>query len=293
MVFCILTMEFKRTLLTILYRVRGYCLSAFIPNVCLGCDCLLYNDNVNVAINNQYCDSGAISLTTMFFCDNCGDKISKYFITKECCKKCGYPIIKENFLDKNKQCQSCKEYKPIFNIARSCYCYKGVIRKMLLNFKFYSFNGSLWFFGKAMYEVYKNQIQKADYVCFVPITRRKLFFKGFNHACELAKVFCKVANNNHEDILLLYDLIIKTTNTKASKGLHKQDRLLKQHCFQVNDKYLHKNTNDYIDFNSKTILIIDDIMTTGGTLNAMAKTITQHFPRCKVECLTFARTMLW
>ena len=286
-------MKFKRALLNALYRFRGCCLSVFVPNVCLGCDCLLHNDNVNITANNQCCACDAVLLIQMFFCDNCEEKTNKHLITHECCRKCGYPIKKENFLDNNKQCQSCKEYKPVFNVARSCYCYKGAIRKMLLNFKFYSFNGCLWFFGKAMYNVYKNQLKTADYVCFVPIIKRKLFLKGFNHACELAKIFCKVAHSNYHDIVLLYDFIIKATATKSSKTLTQHDRLLKKHCFQVNDKYLHKNTNDYIDFNSKTILIIDDIMTTGGTLNAMAKTIKQHFPRCKVECLTFARTMLW
>ena len=86
---------------------------------------------------------------------------------------------------------------------------------MLLNFKFYSFNGSLWFFGKAMYEVYKRQLQKADYVCFVPITKRKLFFKGFNHACELAKMFCKIAKLYNEDAPLLYDVVIKINTTQC------------------------------------------------------------------------------
>ena len=91
-------MDFQRTLLTVLHRARGYCLSVFIPNICLGCDCLLQNDNINITANNQYRDSTAILLMQKFFCDICKDKISKYFITQECCKKCGYPIKKENFL---------------------------------------------------------------------------------------------------------------------------------------------------------------------------------------------------
>ena len=286
-------MNFKQNMLTILYRIRGLFLSIYVPDVCLCCDCILYDTNTNIVLKKKHYQHNNVLLKQMFFCDVCEEKVNKHLITNECCKKCGYPIKKENFLDNNKQCQSCKEYKPVFNVARSCYCYKGAIRKMLLNFKFYSFNGCLWFFGKAMYEVYKNQLKTADYVCFVPITKKKLFLKGFNHACELAKIFCKVAHSNYHDIVLLYDFIIKATATKSSKTLTQHDRLLKKHCFKINDKYLHKNTNDYIDFNSKTILVVDDIMTTGGTLNAMAKTIKQHFPRCKVECLTFARTMLW
>lgn len=281
----------KRLLLRHLFAFKDLYQWWLMPNVCLGCGEINIGNAVDGKTKN--CNDKECFLRQMFFCQRCIGAIDKNVITNGCCEKCGYPIIKENFLDKDKRCQSCKEYKPIFNISRSCYCYRGVIRRMLLNFKFYSAYDGLRFFGKSMYEKYTSQLKKADYVCFVPITRKKLFFKGFNHACELAKIFCKIAKQHNENFLLLYDFVVKTNTTQSSKTMHQQDRLLKKHCFQINDKYLISGNSDYVNLNYKTVLIIDDIMTTGGTLNAMARIIKHNFPQCKIECLTFARTMLW
>lgn len=276
----------------VLQKIKEFVLAVFVPRVCFCCNALIV-DNIrccNFTVNdiNAFSDVGQ-----NFFCKQCCEKMDVYMITHAFCKKCGYPMRTENFLDKNKQCESCREYKPVFDLARSCYCYKNQIRKMLLNFKFYSFYGFLRFFGCAMYTTYRKQMKTADYVCFIPVTRKKLFFKGFNHACELAKMFCKIAKHDNMDIPILYDLVVKTNTTMLSKTLHQHDRLLKKHCFKINNKYLKTQHSEYTDLNNKTLLVIDDVMTTGGTLNAFAKVIKNQFPKCQIECLTFARTMLW
>ena len=67
--------------------------------------------------------------------------------------------------------------------------------------------------------------------------------------------------------------------------------MVKIHNIEIKEKYRTKEKIS--DFKGKTFLIIDDIMTTGGTMNAVAKLLKDTFPSCKVECLTFARTMLY
>ena len=89
---------------------------------------------------------------------------------------------------------------------------------------------------------------------------------------------------------LLNDLFVKLKKTQQSKKLSQFERLHKHHFFGINKKYL---VDKYFTLNSKNILIIDDIMTTGSTLNELSFLIGNKYPKANIECLTFARTMLY
>ena len=195
---------------------------------------------------------------------------------------------KENFLDTYSQCQSCVHYRPYFLMARSAMQYRDGARRSLLLLKFHFNTDGLKFIGERMYEAYLQAgMPQPDIVCFVPITRRKLFFKGFNHAGLVANAFVQAACEHGENLNLVYDLLVKTAKTQQSKELNRAGRLQKKHFIKINEKHLGTVCK------AKHILVIDDIMTTGGTLNNAAKIITAASPRCKVSCLTFARTMLY
>ena len=206
----------------------------------------------------------------------------------ECCQKCGYPMQKENFLDTYSQCQSCTHYRPYFLMARSAMQYRDGARRALLLLKFHFNTDGLKFIGERMYEAYlQARMQRPDIVCFVPITRRKLFFNGFNHAALVANAFIQAAREHGENLNLVYDLLVKTAKTQQSKELNQAGRLQKKHFVELNKRHIETIRK------AKNILVIDDIMTTGGTLNNAAKVIISSNPRCKVSCLTFARTMLY
>ena len=240
------------------------------------------------------------------FCNNklsddkyiCEDCLKSIHIIKQssCCKVCGYPlpdfIDTGNFLDKKQSivCPSCQSGKRYFNIARSVFQYKGIIRKCLMNLKFYFQTDFLSFIGEEIYKVYKT-MPKVDYICFIPITRVKLFCKGYNHAGLIASSFFKVLKKTSKKEVLLYDFIVKTKSSQSSKELSQTERWLKKYNFSINQKY---TTDEFIKkISGKHILIIDDIMTTGATLNVASKIIKQTFPKSNVYCLTFARTMLY
>lgn len=233
-------------------------------------------------------------------CDNCKQK-AVLIDQSNCCKKCGYPILTYdqtgNFLDKKvkKICPSCNTEKRYFDRAYSVYQYKNIIRKTLMNLKFYFDIDAISFIGIQMFKTYKKTIDKVDFICIIPITNFKLFNKGYNHAGLIAKSFYEVLKKqNQQDNTketILYDLFVKTTKSVASKQLSQHERWLKKYNFKINSKY---KTKEYIDsFTGKKFLIIDDIMTTGATLNVASKIIKDTFPKSKVYCLTFARTMLY
>ena len=325
--------------------------------------------------NSCYCND--------YLCSKCLSKL-KLINQKTCCKKCGYPIDRNNFLDKAIFCPSCESRKKYFNIARSVVQYKMLARKTLLNMKYHFQTESLSFFAESMTNVYINDMSKADIICFVPVTNWKLFLKGFNHAGLIANAFYKnlmikkrqrhcidefssadrnnfgnnccinsycndnysisasntgnlrkdngnkmkssindknknirneknifnkfskesiltiinilldaviVNHNNNTDEILIRDLFTKSAKTLQSKKLSRYERMLKKHNFVINSKYLSQFWKK--QFTNKTFLVIDDIMTTGSTLNSISKILKDAFPTCKVECLTFARTMLY
>ena len=195
---------------------------------------------------------------------------------------------KENFLDAHSQCQSCAHYRPYFLMARSAMQYRDGARRALLLLKFHFNTDGLKFIGERMYEAYLQAgMPRPDIVCFVPITRRKLFFKGFNHAALVANAFIQATREHGENFNLVYDLLVKTAKTQQSKELNQAGRLQKKHFIKINEKHLGTVRK------TKHILVIDDIMTTGGTLNNAARVITTASPKYKVSCLTFARTMLY
>ena len=267
-----------------LESIKTAILDFLTPNCCVVCGNILQQE-----IQRED-DKHKISLA--FLCKKCQKK-AKYINQNSCCKTCGYPLKKMNFLDKNiTTCISCEKYHVYFDKAYSCYEYYGVIKKLLLLLKYNFSNNALSFFGESLYKLYKKKIKKADIICFVPSTKWKLFYKGFNPA----GIFTNCLKNSikkYEDEMpkIYYDLILKNKKTKQSKSMNQIQRLYKKHYFSINEKYqslIEKNKNTNIK-----ILIIDDIMTTGGTMNAMSYVLKKHFKKANISCLTFARTMLY
>ena len=270
--------------MSFLEKIKIAILDFLAPNCCVVCGNILPSKEQKK--NNKY------SSISLFLCEKCQKK-AKHINQNSCCKTCGYPLKKMNFLDKNiTTCISCEKYFVYFDKAYSCYEYYGVIKKLLLLLKYNFSNNALSFFGESLYELYNKKIKKADIICFVPSTRYKLFYKGFNSAGIFTNCL-KYSIKKHKDELpeIYYDLILKNKKTKQSKKMSQAQRLYKNHYFSINKKYQNL-LEKHKDANIK-ILIIDDIMTTGGTMNAMAYILKKHFKKSNISCITFARTMLY
>lgn len=108
------------------------------------------------------------------------------------------------------------------------------------------------------------------FISFIPSHRyRHYFIKGYNQSELLAK---ELSEKLHIPMITVAK---KKKSTRTQASLDRNDRL---HNLK-NVFTLAKNTNFT---GNETLLIVDDITTTGSTINEVAKVIKQHYPKTKI-----------
>ncbi|MGM0380113.1 MAG: ComF family protein [Bacillota bacterium] len=102
-----------------------------------------------------------------------------------------------------------------------------------------------------------------DYITYVPMTNDKKRLRGFNQS----ELIAKYLSSNLE--IPCIKLIKKTKKTKSLKNLGKSLRVkeLKDAFYPNKDKNIE----------SKNVLLVDDIFTTGTTLNECSKVIYENY----------------
>lgn len=213
----------------------------------------------------------------MEICDSCRKKIKK--ISEPRCKRCGRPIRSKE----QEFCHDCQNKKHIYKEGMAVYLYKGEVRKAVHRMKFQNQRvyarifGELVYthpivasanqrvyariFGRLMAKEAEEKIQRwgAEAVIPVPMYRKKQRLRGYNQAELLAREIADQRN-----LPLICDLVLRVKNTKPQKELEGKDReenLKKAFIITKNDVKLRK------------ILIVDDIYTTGSTVDAIAEVL--------------------
>jgi predicted amidophosphoribosyltransferase len=107
-------------------------------------------------------------------------------------------------------------------------------------------------------------IPPADLISFIPLHPRKLHLRGYNQDQEIALELGKILQ------IPVKNLLEKKENTKAQAQIKNQQKRLQrmQGFFQVRTKYLSL-------VKDKRIILIDDVLTTGATLNAVSQTLKE------------------
>ena len=204
---------------------------------------------------------------------NFWDKLQ--FIEKPFCKKCSIPFSFES--DENVICGRCLDEDPFYDESRAAVVYNDASRRVILNFKFNDKTHYVHTFVPWMLRAGKELIEQSDYIIPVPLHPKKIRMRKFNQSALLAQAIAKKTN-----VKYLPDGLIRTRHTIPQKGLNKKQRLENiSGAFEISDNYLDKLAH-------KNILIIDDIFTTGATLNECAR-ILKNAGSCKVSVLTIAR----
>ena len=175
---------------------------------------------------------------------------------KYACKRCALPLAVEN----SSVCGACSNRKIYFNHAFVPFLYDQVIRESIHQFKFnHKLNHGELLATLLFRQIQKQQIAIPDILIPVPLHRDRIRKRGFNQALEIARTLSK-----HISCTISTKDIRRTKATHAQMNLPAAKRQANvKNAFQLNPT--HSNIKD------KHIAIIDDVMTTGSTVNEVAK----------------------
>jgi len=129
-----------------------------------------------------------------------------------------------------------------------------------------------------MAQTFKQHNIKCDLIIPVPLCEKRAKERGYNQAELLAHVVSKKVNLEMNNKILLR---IKQTPTQVNLSHYERNQNMID-AFKVNNKKVIKG---------KTILLIDDVYTTGATIQECAKTLIIAGAK-KVYALTAAHTIL-
>lgn len=226
------------------------------------------------------------------YCMTCNaiiNKKSKYAICDKClkrfhwiedatCEKCG-KIISNNYLGQ-KFCVDCKENEHYYNRGYVCAQYGLYERTIIMSFKYGNkpYIGKI--LGKIMAERFviekNNPEDEVDIIIPVPIHKKRERKRGYNQAEILATVISKELK-----IPLGKKVVYRTKNTVPMKSLGALERTENvKNAFEVNQEHSNALIN-------KKILLVDDIYTTGSTIDSVSKLLLEVGAE-KVDFLAFA-----
>ena len=186
------------------------------------------------------------------------------------CNSCTEKITNSCFVNlDNKQ----PEYHGAVLVA---FEYNSVIRKLILNFKYRNQRSSLRFLGDALVLRVKVEqsrtLQKINFVTWAPTTTKRRVERGFDHAELIAKYVAKQLSVPCRKVLI-------RLSDSPQTGKSRNMRL-------VGPTFRARN------FEDEHILLIDDVVTTGATLNSASHALYQAGAGL-VTCMAVASTVLW
>ena len=185
-----------------------------------------------------------------YFCTECKDNLP--FNDKAICDHCGRKVL--TFED---YCSTCKGVLVSLDKCRSVFNYEMPINMLIKRLKYDNARYLKDYFIEQLYLVYLKHYFNADIITCVPMTAKAFKKRGYNQSQLLAVGLAEKVN------VAYMDLLEKTKETVRQVKLGRTDRLKNfLDVFKVKDKKLVKD---------KSVLIVDDVSTTGATGQAIAE----------------------
>lgn len=187
------------------------------------------------------------------------------YITSPRCMKCGKQIEDED----TQYCYDCLKTTHYFTKGIAVWSYQDCIKQSIYNFKYNNKRENSKFYINEILRIYEKQIiqWKADVIIPIPLHRIRERRRGYNQAKLIADGISRQLN-----IPVNNNILIRTINTRPQKELNDKERIKNlANAFAVTDAFKTSQTSH----NIKKAILIDDIYTTGATMDICAKLLRE------------------
>jgi ComF family protein len=215
------------------------------------------------------------------FCCSCGEM--GYELCPDCIRKISLidqknicPVCSDQS-EEAKICIKCSKSRPYFDQLRSWGEYSGVLRNVIQKYKFDRGLGLTRFICGPSVEFIESWGIKVDHIIPVPLSNSRLHDRGYNQSALLAASISRALK-----IEIKPQALTRVKETRSQVGLTSKERQDNVFCAFTADKFANRN---------KSVLVIDDIATTGSTLNECARALINSGAK-KVYGYTVAKTPL-
>jgi ComF family protein len=194
------------------------------------------------------------------------------------CEQCGIPLNSKI----DSRCGNCIKTPPFFDATFVSCNYNAPIDSLVLGLKFghhlHMATLIAGFLEQTIHSSLKHMPANPAIFCPVPLSRQRLITRGFNQSLEIARQIKLPAGG-----ILIPDLIWRLKNTLQQSSLHPDDRYR-----NVRGAFFPNPALAY-QIQGRHLAVIDDVITTGTTLNAIAQVLKQA-GAVRVTNFIFART---
>ncbi len=189
------------------------------------------------------------------------------------CACCGFPLPSDE--GPQASCAACLSDKPAYDTARAALAYDDHARKLVLDLKRGGRRDGLPVFARWMAAAGEDALAKADFVAPAPMHWTRLAVRSFNQAAWLAQVLSRQCGKPWKP-----GALTRIKRRKSQAGLSASER--------------RRNVGGAIKasarFDAKIIVVVDDVFTTGATLEACARALRKA-GAAEVHGLTLARVV--
>ena len=204
------------------------------------------------------------------WCADCRNSVVR--IRPPVCERCGYP---QN--SKSSECAGCGKHQPAYTRLRSYGAYQGALKEAIHALKYQS-NLALGFvFSQSLSEVIRDEGWKIDVISPIPLSPKRQKERGYNQAASVAHPLAGLLDIEYDAKSLT-----RIKNTESQVHLTADDRMKNMSgAFMLKERA----------WTGKRVLIIDDVITTGSTLNECAR-IAREGGAADVYGVSIARAIL-
>lgn len=193
------------------------------------------------------------------------------------CLRCAEPLsIGADSIESGLVCGACQKKPPRYDASTCAMRYEYPVDHLLRAFKFH---GRL-VYGRTLAELLAQRLRAArcnpwpELLIPVPLATARFRERGFNQAIEIGTVL-----EDKLKIPLRADIVRRTRHTREQSGLEARERRKNlRGAFAVERKSLAKH-----------VAIVDDVITTGSTMNELARTLRRAGAE-RIEAWALART---